>query len=513
MSILTVTNLSHSFADKTLYENANFKIERQDHMGIVGQNGVGKSTLIKILTGELLPDEGKVVWQKNTEVGYLDQYANLVAGMTIFQFLQTAFSDLFDIEAKMNHLYEEYATNMDDDLLEKAGRMQTHLEESGFYDLDTEIVRVASGLGLDDIGLDHDVSQLSGGQRSKVILTKLLLQKPDMLVLDEPTNYLDTKHIDWLVGYLVDFPGAFLVISHDYEFLERITNSILDIEFGQITRYTGDLKTAFRQKEADAQSYRRAYSKQQEQIAKSKAYIRRFKAGTRAKSAKSREKQLSHLDVLKKPDHLSEPTIQFRYQPTDSRMLLTTQDLYFGYDQALNKLPLDISIAGDEKILVSGYNGIGKSTFLKTILGILPKIGGDIDFSPSLKIAYYDQSLRWPHKLETPLQYMQNAYELEKPKVLRQYLAKTGLTAQQVLSPLVDLSGGEQAKVKLAEVMMKPANLLILDEPTNHLDDLTKDALNKGIQSFEGAVLLVTHETNFYDESWLDKVIDIEKLQ
>ncbi|GEL13826.1 hypothetical protein FC15_GL001086 [Lapidilactobacillus concavus DSM 17758] len=513
MSILTVTNLSHAFVDKTLYEDANFKIEQQDHMGIVGQNGVGKSTLIKILTGKLLPDEGKVVWQKNTDVGYLDQYANLTPGMTIHDFLETAYADLFDIETKMNHLYEDYATNLDDDLLEKAGKMQTLLEESGFYEIETEILRVSSGLGLDDIGLDHDVSQLSGGQRSKVILTKLLLQQPNMLVLDEPTNYLDTKHIDWLVDYLNDFAGAFLVISHDYDFLERITNCILDIEFGKITRYTGDLKTAFRQKEADALAYRRAYSKQQEQIAKSKAYIRRFKAGTRAKSAKSREKQLEHLDVLKKPDHLSQSSIQFRYQPTESRMLITTTDLYFGYDHALNKLPLDISIAGNEKILVSGYNGIGKSTFLKTILGMLPKIDGEIDYSPTLKIAYYDQSLKWPHKLETPLQYMQNAFELEKPKVLRQYLAKTGLTSQQVLSPLVDLSGGEQAKVKLAEVMTKPANLLILDEPTNHLDDSTKAALNEGIQNFEGAVLLVTHETNFYDESWLDKVIDIEKLQ
>lgn len=513
MSVLTVTNLSHSFIDKTLYEDANFKVEKQDHMGIVGQNGVGKSTLIKILTGEILPDEGKITWQKNTSIGYLDQYANLTAGTTIHDFLETAFADLFETEQKMNQLYEEYSQNLDNDLLEKAGRLQTKLEESGFYEIETDITTVSSGLGLNDIGLEHDVAELSGGQRSKVILTKLLLQNPDVLLLDEPTNYLDTKHIDWLIDYLKDFTGAFLVISHDDDFLERVTNCILDIEFGQITRYTGDLKSAFRQKDENAMAYRRAYVKQQEQIEKSKAYIRKFKAGSRSKSARSREKQLAHMDVLKKPDHLSNPRIDFLYKVTESRILLTTDNLFFGYEQALNKKALDFSVARDEKVLVSGYNGIGKSTLLKTILGQIPAISGEIDTAPTMQIAYYNQSLSWPNKFATPLQYLQDAYPLEKPKILRQILAKTGLTAQQVMSPLGDLSGGEQAKVKLAEVMLTPANLLILDEPTNHLDDATKTALSKGIQEFPGAVLFVTHEASFYDDSWIDKKIDIEKLQ
>ncbi|HJE14745.1 MAG TPA: ATP-binding cassette domain-containing protein [Lapidilactobacillus dextrinicus] len=513
MSVLTVTNLSHAFIDKTLYEDASFKVERQDHMGIVGQNGVGKSTLIKIITGEILPDAGNIVWQKNANIGYLDQYANLQAGTTIHDFLETAFADLFEAEQKMNQLYEDYSQNFNDDLLEKAGRLQTKLEESGFYEIETDITTVASGLGLDDIGLDRDVSELSGGQRSKVILTKLLLQNPDVLLLDEPTNYLDTKHIDWLIDYLNDFNGAFIVISHDDAFLERVTNCILDIEFGKITRYTGDLQSAFKQKDENALAYRRAYAKQQEQIEKSKAYIRKFKAGSRSKSARSREKQLAHLDVLKKPDHLVKPQIDFFYKVTESRILLSTDQLFFGYEQALNKQALDFSVAHDEKVLISGYNGIGKSTLLKTILNQIPAISGDIEISPTVKIAYYNQSLNWPHKLATPLQYLQDIYPLEKPKVLRQTLAKTGLTAQQVLSPLVDLSGGEQAKVKLAEVMLTPANLLILDEPTNHLDDATKTALSKGIQEFPGAVLFVTHEANFYDDTWIDKNINIEKLQ
>lgn len=513
MSLLTVTHLTHTFVDKTLYDDANFKVEKGDHLGIVGQNGVGKSTLIKILTGEVLPDDGKVVWQKGLQIGYLDQYAHMSKGLSIRQFLRTAFAKAFALEKKMNQLYADYSTTMSDEDLAKAGQIQTRLEETGFYDIETQIETVATGLGISDMGLDKDVTELSGGQRSRIILAKLLLQQPDVMLLDEPTNYLDTKHIDWLTAFLQDFPGAYLVISHDYKFLEGITNCILDIEFGQITRYTGDLQTAFRQKEADALTYQRAYVKQQETIAKAEAYIRKFKAGTRARSAKSREKQLVHMDVLKTPDHNAQPVIRFAYAPTASRILITTTDLTIGYDKPLNKTPLEFSVANAQKIVIAGYNGVGKSTLLKTLLGELPSLSGEIEKAPTLKIAYYSQNLDWPHKLATPLQYMQDLYPLEKPKVLRQTLARTGLTAQQALSPIDDLSGGEQSKIKLAQLMMEPANLLILDEPTNHLDDATKAALRLGIQQFDGAALLVTHEMDFYDDSWIDKVINIEDYQ
>ena len=249
MSLLEVKNLSQSFIDKTLYEDANFVLNKEDHMGVTGQNGVGKSTLIKILTGEMLPDDGQVKWQNKVSVGYLDQYAKLKEGVTIKGFLKTAFAHLFEKEKELNELYVKYAENSDEALLEKAGKIQTYLEENNFYDIETEIERVASGLGLAELGYDRDVSKLSGGQRSKIILAKLLLQNPNVLVLDEPTNYLDVSHIDWLVDYLNDFEGAFIVVSHDYDFLGRITNCIIDIDFGTITRYTGTLKQAMRQKE------------------------------------------------------------------------------------------------------------------------------------------------------------------------------------------------------------------------------------------------------------------------
>jgi ATPase subunit of ABC transporter with duplicated ATPase domains len=512
LSLLTVKNLSQSFIDKTLYEDASFVLNKEDHLGVIGQNGVGKSTLIKILTGEILPDAGQVKWQNKIQVGYLDQYAKLKPGLTIKDFLKTAFTALYQKEAQLNQLYQQYADNGQEELLTKAGKLQTDLEENNFYNLDTEIERVASGLGLAELGYDHDVAKLSGGQRSKLILAKLLLQKPDVLVLDEPTNYLDVAHINWLVDYLNDFEGAFIVVSHDYDFLGQIANCVLDIDFGTITRYTGTLKQALRQKEANRETYLKAYANQQRKIAKTKAYIRKNKAGTRAKSAKSREKQLARMDILTPPKSDRQAKFDFPYVATASNLLLQTQDLVIGYDHALVKSAFNFSVGGNEKVAVTGFNGIGKTTLLKTLLGQLKPIYGDFELSATAKMAYFQQDLVCPNQNMTPLQFLQEEFPRKKPRELRQALARMGLTAQQAMSPLKELSGGEQEKVKLAKMQFEPANLLFLDEPTNHLDNATKDALRQAIVNFPGGVIIVSHERDFFRGDWVDKTIDLEKL-
>lgn len=512
MSLLEVKNLSQSFIDKTLYENANFVLNKEDHMGVTGQNGVGKSTLIKILTGEIIPDEGSVKWQNKVSVGYLDQYAKLSPGVTIRGFLRTAYDNLYAKEKELTELYTRYGESGDDTLLEKAGKVQTFLEENNFYNIDTEIEQVASGLGLAELGFDHDVSKLSGGQRSKIILAKLLLESPNVLVLDEPTNYLDVSHIDWLVEYLNNFAGAFIVVSHDYDFLGRIANCIIDIDFGTITRYTGTLKQATRQKAANRETYLKAYANQQRKIAKTEEYIRKNKAGTRAKSAKSREKQLARMDILNPPKNNKKAKFDFPYVATASNLLLQTQDLVIGYDQALVKTAFNFSVGGSEKVAITGFNGIGKTTLLKTLLGQIKPIYGNFDLSITAKLAYFKQDLTWPNGNMTALQYLQEEFERKKPKELRQALAKMGLTAQQAMSPLKELSGGEQEKVKLAKMQFEPANLLFLDEPTNHLDNDTKDALRKAIINFPGGVIIVSHERDFFRGDWIDKTIDLEKL-
>ncbi len=514
MSLLTVRDLSEGFLDKTLYEDASFVLNREDHLGVIGQNGAGKSTLIKILTGEVLPDEGSVQWQPKLHVGYLDQYAKLVPGVDIRDFLRTAFAPLYQIEKKIEHAYEAYGQDGNEEWLEKAGRWQTTLEEHDFYNVDTRLEQVASGLGLADLGYDRDVSKLSGGQRSKLILAKLLLQKPDVLVLDEPTNYLDVNHIEWLIGFLNDFPGAFIVVSHDYDFLGRIVNCVLDIDFGTITRYTGDLKHALRQKAANRQSYLKAYANQQRKIEKTQAYIRKNKAGTRSKSAKSREKQLEKMTVLTPPTAHAQARFNFPVIETASNLLLQTSDLVIGYEaeKPIVKTPFNFSVGNGEKVAVTGFNGIGKSTLIKTLLGFIPALSGDFEMSATVKTAYFEQDLRWPNANMTPLQFLQEIFPRLKPRELRQALARLGVSAQQAMSPLKELSGGEQEKVKLAKMQFEPANLLFLDEPTNHLDVATKDALRQAIVAFPGGVVIVSHERDFFAGDWVDKTIDIEKM-
>lgn len=510
MSILTVEHLNHQFLDKRLYDDARLQLNKEDHMGIVGQNGVGKSTLIKILTGEEVADEAEIKWQKNITVGYLDQYANLTAGLSIRDFLRTAFEKLYHDQEE---LLDIYSNNPDEEDLIRAGKLQERLDAADFYDVDTKIEQVATGLGIDVLGYDNDVSKLSGGQRSKIILAKLLLQKPDVLLLDEPTNYLDTNHIEWLVDYLQNFEGAFVVISHDYEFLGKITNVICDIEFGKITRYTGSLKQAFKQKADNRRTYLKAYANQQKKIAKEEAYIRKFKAGSRSKSAKSREKQLSHLEIMGPPENRVIPQIVFPYEITpNSTMLMEVNDLVIGYDAPILKQKVNFSISAGEKLVLKGFNGIGKSTLIKTLIGKLAPIDGQFEKSSIVKVGYFKQDLKWANKFATPLEILSNLHPEAEQKEVRKLLAKTGLTTQQATSQIYTLSGGEQSKVKIADLMFNETNLLFMDEPTNHLDDDSKNALKYALSHYEGAVVLVTHEDGFYSSSWIDKVIDIEKL-
>ena len=267
-----------------------------------------------------------------------------------------------------------------------------------------------------------------------------------------------------------------------------------------------------RQKEADRESYLKAYANQQRKIKKTEAYIRKNKAGSRSKSAKSREKQLSKMDILTPPQNNKRAHVQFPYVATASNLLLQTQDLVIGYEEPLVKAAFNFSVGNGEKVAVTGFNGIGKTTLLKTLLGQLKPIKGSFDLSTTAKLAYFKQDLTWPNKNMTPLQYLQEQYPRIKPKELRQALARMGLSAQQAMSPLKELSGGEQEKVKLAQMSFEPANLLFLDEPTNHLDVATKDSLLKAIVEFEGGVIIVSHERDFFQGDWVDKTIDIETM-
>lgn len=506
--MLNLTNITHQFADKLLYQDLNLQVNKGEHVGLVGQNGAGKSTLIKIITGELLPDEGRVEFPKSSHLGYLDQYVRVDEQLTIYEFLQTAFQKDLDIEKQITTYYTTYAETMDDKLLERAGRLQTQLDQGEFYQMDTLIQEMATGLGLQVLGLDTLLKELSGGQRSKVILAKLLLEKPDVLVLDEPTNHLDDTHVEWLTNFLQGFSGTFLVVSHDREFLNDITTHVADIEFGQLTKYTGNLQKALKQKEANREAYMKQYENQKKHIEKTEAYIRKYKAGSRSTMAKSREKQLDKIDRLTPPSDALKPNYQFPYHGIVSTLALTTDHLVIGYDKPLLN-PIQLTIRYGEKVAFRGFNGIGKSTLLKTLIGEIPAIDGEFHLPANTKINYFSQELVWQYPLETPLQYLGDLFPKATNKDLRRHLSLAGLVNQLAQEPMKDLSGGEQTKVKLAQMTMTPGNFLILDEPTNHIDQQAKESLRDSLANYEGTVIIVSHEQDFY-EDFVDRIIEME---
>lgn len=510
MSLLEIEGLTHSFGENVLYRNASLSLNKGEHIGIVGQNGTGKSTLIKICTEQLMPDNGRIVWHPNITIGYLDQYAEIDQNITMKEFLQAAFSELYHMEIQMMQLYEGAASSGDERSLELAAYYQEQLEIHEFYSIDTAIDRVANGLGLLAIGLECPIAQMSGGQRAKVILAKLLLEKPDVLLLDEPTNFLDKEHVTWLAEYLSSLENAFMVVSHDYSFLDKITNRICDIDNDTITKYYGTYSEFLRKKTLLREDYIRQYAAQQKEIKKTEEFIRKNIAGRKSKMARGRQKQL---DRMEKMEALNEkeiiPHFRFRTLPLTNTEHLSVKRLAIGYHYPVLS-EIEFSIKGGQKIVITGFNGIGKSTLLKTLIGKIPSMEGFYKFSDQVTIGYFEQDLVWEEPELTPIQIISDAHHDMVVKDVRKHLAQCGISSKHAMQPIGTLSGGEQAKVKMCLLTLTPCNFLILDEPTNHLDIQAKESLKTALSEFSGTVLLVSHEESFYRD-WAQRVINIEK--
>ena len=495
MSLLTVEKVTHGFGARQILEDASFRLLKGEHIGLIGANGEGKSTFLNIITGKLLPDAGKITWSRHVTVGYLDQHTVLKKGMTIREVLHTAFNHMHDLEAEMLKLYEDMALpeNADkmDEMMEDAGEIQQILEYSGFYQLDAKIEEVAGGLGLRDIGLDRDVSDLSGGQRTKVLLVKLLLENPSILILDEPTNYLDHEHIVWLTRYLQDYENAFILVSHDMEFLNSVVNVIYNLDGGNLTRYTGDYENFRRMYEIQKSQEKAAYERQQAEIEKLEDFIARNKARVATRGmAHSRQKQLDKMEILERPTEKIKPEFQFLMARTPSRFVVEAKDLVIGYsqDEPLTR-PVSFTLERGQKVAIVGTNGLGKSTLLKTILGKLPPLGGEVQLGDYLFPGYFEQEAARDSQ-ETALDTFWAQFPSMENREVRLCLAKCGLTNEHITSQMRVLSGGENAKVRLAIVMNREHNWLILDEPTNHLDVDAKDELKRALTEFPGTILL-----------------------
>ncbi|WP_138305784.1 MULTISPECIES: ABC-F family ATP-binding cassette domain-containing protein [unclassified Clostridium] len=508
MSLLDITGLSHTYGDSCLYSDSDLSLNHGEHMGIVGQNGTGKSTLIKICTEQVIPDSGRVVWQPGITIGYLDQYANTHHGMTMERFLKSSFASLYELETKMTKLYDEAASACNMDAQNQASLYQEELERSGFYSIDTRIAQVVTGLGLTAIGLSRPLEDMSGGQRAKVILAKLLLEKPDVLLLDEPTNFLDKEHVEWLGCYLSTTENAFMVVSHDHAFLERICTRICDIDNGRLTKYYGTYSEFLKKKAFLRENHIRQYNAQQKQIRQTEEFIRKNIAGRKSQMARGRQKQLDRMEKLEALD-LKEikPEFYFQCLPLTKCLHLSVKRLSVGYDYPILS-HLDFSVTGGQKVVVTGFNGIGKSTLLKTLTENLAPLSGIFTFSQQVTIGYFDQELVWENDMLTPIQIVSNAYPELILKKIRRHLTRCGILSRQAMQPMGTLSGGEQAKVKLCLLTLSPCNFLIMDEPTNHLDIQAKEALKTALKSFPGTILLVSHEESFY-RSWADRIIHI----
>ena len=511
MSILNVEHLSHSFGDRVIFDDVSFRLLKGEHIGLIGANGEGKSTFMKIVTGQLIPEEGKVEWAKHVITGYMDQTAILTKGSTIRMVLQTAFDELFEMESRMNQLYMDMADEsiseaQMDEMMSEAGSLADVLNAHDFYMIDAKIDEVSRALDLYDLGLDRDVVDLSGGQRTKVLLAKLLLQKPDILLLDEPTNYLDVEHITWLQKYLQDYENAFILISHDIPFLNSVVNIIYHMDNSALTRYVGDYDKFMEVYEVRKAQKEAAYNRQQKEIAELKDFVARNKARVSTRNmAMSRQKKLDKMEMIEKTIEKPKPEFSFRTARTPGRVIFETKQLVIGYDTPLSK-PLDFLVEIKEKVILSGANGIGKTTLLKSLLGIIPPLSGEIEKDQYLEIGYFEQEVFGDND-KTCLQEIWDTFPAWTQYECRAALAKCGLTTKHIESRIQVLSGGEQAKVRLCKLMNRDANILVLDEPTNHLDADAKDSLKQALLDYQGTVLMVCHEPDFY-EGLATRVVD-----
>ncbi len=513
MSILNVEHLSHGFGDRAIFQDVSFRLLKGEHIGLIGANGEGKSTFMNIITGKLMPDEGKVEWSRHVRVGYLDQHTVLEKGMTIRDVLRDAFAYLFEMEEQMNVICDKMGEASEDEMnamMEELGTIQDLLIAHDFYIIDSKVEEVGRALGLMDIGMEKDVSELSGGQRTKVLLAKLLLEKPDILLLDEPTNYLDEQHIEWLKRYLQEYENAFILISHDIPFLNSVINLIYHMENQRLDRYVGDYDRFMEVHEAKKAQLEAAYKKQQQEIAELQDFVARNKARVATRNmAMSRQKKLDKMELIELAKEKPKPEFNFMEARAAGKYIFETKDLVIGYDEPLTK-PLNFSMERGEKVVLKGSNGIGKTTLLKSILGLIPPVSGGVELGDYLYIGYFEQEMEQGNTT-TCIEEIWKEFPSYTQYQVRSALAKCGLTTRHIESQVRVLSGVEQAKVRLCKLINRETNILLLDEPTNHLDVDAKEELQRALKAYKGSILLICHEPEFY-QSFATRVVDCSEF-
>lgn len=513
--ILSCQNISKAFNEKSILRDVSFHIEDHDKAAIVGINGAGKTTLLRIIIGEMPADSGIVTLAKGKTLGYLAQNQNVSSENTIYDELLSVKADVIALEKQIRET--EIAMKTADEaslerLMESYARLNHTFEQANGYAYKSELTGVLKGLGFAEGEFDKSISTLSGGQKTRVALSKLLLQKPDLIILDEPTNHLDLNSISWLETYLLNYRGAVIIVSHDRYFLDRIANKVIEIDQTKATSFTGNYSNYAVKKEQLRIAAWNAYMNQQQEIKHQEAVIEKLKSFNREKSikrAESREKMLNKIEVLDKPGE----------SRTDIHMVLTPKctsgnDVLHieGLSKAFGPLSLFTDICMDikrgEHVAIIGDNGTGKTTILKIINGITEADEGSITFGANVHIGYYDQDHHVLHPEKTLFEEISDDYPSLTNTEIRNTLAAFLFTGDDVFKLIRDLSGGERGRVSLAKLMLSESNFLILDEPTNHLDITSKEILEDALNSYEGTVLYVSHDRYFINRT-ASRILDL----
>ncbi|MDH5104953.1 ATP-binding cassette domain-containing protein [Lentilactobacillus diolivorans] len=508
MIILQAQDLTKRFNGENIFSKVSLAIQEKSRIALVGRNGAGKSTLVKMIIGDQSIDSGNVVTKKNLTIGYLAQDTGLNSEKSIYAEMESVFANLKKQETKLHQLEAQISsprmdTNSEEfkEISKQYDNIRADFEQHNGYGYDAEIRGVLHGFGFDQADYDRPINELSGGQKTQLALAKLLLEKPELLILDEPTNHLDVETITWLEGYVQNYSGALLIISHDRYFLDRIVNEVYELSNGTLHHYTGNYTDYTQKKEQEVALQWKAYEKQQSQIDKLQTFVdKNIVRASTTKQAQARRKQLEKMDRIEKPIGDSK-TARFAFTPTSKsgNNVLNVNNAAVGYATILAE-PINLDIKRHQAIAIVGPNGVGKSTLLKSILGIIPFIKGTVQFGTGVDTGYYDQEQATLHPAKTVLSELWDDHPTTPEGDIRSILGSFLFSGDDVAKMVHDLSGGEKARLLLTKLAMQHNNFLILDEPTNHLDIDSREVLEKALNDFDGTILFVSHDRYFINK-------------
>ena len=504
-TILTVTAVAKSFGPDEIFRDVSFQLADREHVALVGVNGAGKSTLLRIIAGLDTPTRGEVAAARGARLTFLAQESRFDSERTVREEAQLAFAAALAAAARMReieHLMQSAGGDGLDALFAEYERLSLHFETAGGYDVEHRTEEVLAGLGFREDQLDQPVHVLSGGQKTRVALAKALLGEPDLLLLDEPTNHLDLGMVEWLEGFLRTWGGAFLVVSHDRYFLDRVTDRTLELSFGRLEDYPAPYARYLTLREERFARRLQEYEEQQEFIARTEEFIRRYKAGQRSREARGRQTRLERLERVERPGEHSALNLRAQAALRSGRDVIHATKLSAGYidngsAQVLVTAP-ELRVERGDRIAIIGKNGTGKSTLLKTIVGDLPPLHGRVSFGTNVKVGYYAQAHEGLPSAGTPLSILLALQPLGE-EAARNYLARFLFSGDEVYRPIGALSGGERSRLALACLLLEGANLLVLDEPTNHLDIQSRETLEEMLAGYDGTVVFVSHDRFFID--------------